>query len=58
MEALESWANKRLTPEEAIETAVDEKALFAAIANATPDPIPRSVTNDDSMMKLSDTVER
>jgi hypothetical protein len=37
LEALESWANKRLTPEEAIETAVDEKALFAAIANATPE---------------------
>ena len=36
IEALESWANKRLTPEEAVETAVDEKALLAAVANATP----------------------
>ena len=36
IEALESWANKRLSPEEAVETAVDEKAMLAAIANATP----------------------
>lgn len=36
IEALESWANRRLTPDEAVETAVDEKALLAAVANATP----------------------
>ena len=36
IEALESWINKRLSPEEAVETAVDEKAMLAAIANATP----------------------
>lgn len=36
LEALESWANKRLTPDEAVETAVDEKAMLATIANATP----------------------
>jgi len=36
IEALESWFNRSLTPEEAIEAAVDEKALLAAVANATP----------------------
>ena len=36
IEALESCVNRRLTPEEAVEAAVDEKALLAAIANATP----------------------
>lgn len=32
-EALESWANRSLTPDEAVETAADEKALLARIAN-------------------------
>ena len=36
IEALESWMNRSLTPEEAVEAAVDEKAMFAAVANATP----------------------
>ncbi len=36
IEALESWANKRLTPEEAVEAAIGEKALLSAVANATP----------------------
>lgn len=36
IEALESWANRSLTPDEAIETAVGEKAMLAAVANATP----------------------
>ena len=36
IEALESWANRRLSPEEAVETAVDEGPLFRAVANATP----------------------
>lgn len=36
IEALESWASTRLTPEEAVETAVSEKALLTAVANATP----------------------
>jgi len=32
-EALESWANRSLTPDEAVETAADEKALLSRIAN-------------------------
>ncbi|MEM8749301.1 MAG: hypothetical protein AAGF28_03305 [Pseudomonadota bacterium] len=33
IEALESWANRSLTPDEALETAIDEKAMFREIAN-------------------------
>ncbi len=36
IEALESWENRKLSPQEAVEIAVDEKALFATVANATP----------------------
>jgi len=36
IEALESWANRSLSPQEAVETAVDEGAMFRAVANATP----------------------
>ena len=36
IEALQSWMNCTLSPEEAVEAAVDEQAMFAAIANATP----------------------
>ena len=36
IEALESFANRKLTSDEAIEEAVQEKAMFSAIANATP----------------------
>lgn len=36
IEALESWENRKLSPLEAVELAVHEKALFAAVANATP----------------------
>ncbi|MEL6946781.1 MAG: hypothetical protein AAFO73_04010 [Pseudomonadota bacterium] len=36
LSALESWAGRRLTPEEAVETAVDEAALFRTVANAIP----------------------
>ena len=36
IEALESWANCKLTPDEAVEVAVGEKALLRAVANATP----------------------
>ena len=36
IEALESWMNKSLSPEEAVAVAVDEKALLTAVANATP----------------------
>jgi len=32
-EALESWANRKLDAEEAVEVAVDDKAVFAAVAN-------------------------
>ncbi|MEL6504591.1 MAG: hypothetical protein AAFQ10_09055 [Pseudomonadota bacterium] len=35
-EALEDWANRKLTPDEAVETMVEEAAMFRAIANATP----------------------
>ena len=34
LDALESWANRSLAPDEAIETAVEDKALFAAVANS------------------------
>lgn len=33
-DALESWADRKLDAEEAVEVAVDEKAVFAAVANA------------------------
>ncbi len=36
VEALESWMNRKLSPDEAVEAAVDEKALLSAVANATP----------------------
>lgn len=36
LEALESWASRKLSPEEAVETAVGEKAMLSAVANATP----------------------
>ena len=36
IEALESWTNRKLSPDEAVEEAVQEKSLFSAIANATP----------------------
>ncbi|MEE9375401.1 MAG: hypothetical protein V3V04_03600 [Rhizobiaceae bacterium] len=36
IEALESWMNCTLNPEEAVDTVIDEKAMFSAIANATP----------------------
>ncbi len=36
LDALESWANRSLSPAEAVEVAVDEKAMLRAIANATP----------------------
>ncbi|MEM9677767.1 MAG: hypothetical protein AAF035_12435 [Pseudomonadota bacterium] len=36
LSALESWVGRALTPSEAIETAVDEAALFRAVANAIP----------------------
>jgi len=36
VEALQSWMNCTLSPEQAVEAAVDEQAMFAAIANATP----------------------
>jgi len=32
-EALESWMNRSLTPDEAVEAAIDEKALLARVAN-------------------------
>ena len=34
IEALESRANRKLTAEEAVELAIDDKAMFAAIANS------------------------
>ncbi len=36
IEALESWLNRKLSPEEAVEAAADETALLRAVANATP----------------------
>lgn len=36
LSALEGWVNRSLTPEEAVETAVEEAALFRAVANAIP----------------------
>ncbi len=33
LDALESWANRSLEPNEAVEVAIDEKALLAAVAN-------------------------
>lgn len=33
LEALESWAGRSLNEDEAIETVIDERAMFAAIAN-------------------------
>lgn len=36
IEALEGWMNRKLSPDEAVEAAVDEKAMLRAVANATP----------------------
>lgn len=36
IEALEDWADRKLSAEEAVEVAVDEAAMFRAVANATP----------------------
>ena len=33
LDALESWANRDLTHDEAVDLAVDEKALLATVAN-------------------------
>ncbi|MFD0917945.1 hypothetical protein ACFQ14_16185 [Pseudahrensia aquimaris] len=32
--ALEDWVNRRLTPDEAVVAAIDEKALIARVANS------------------------
>ena len=32
-EALESWVNRSLTPDEAVEAAIEEKAVLARVAN-------------------------
>ncbi len=34
LDALESWANRSLDADEAVEVAVDEKATFQAVANS------------------------
>jgi hypothetical protein len=36
IEALEDWTNRKLSPKEAIEAAIDDGAMFRSIANATP----------------------
>jgi len=36
IEALEDWTNRKLSPEEAVEAAMDDGAMFRTIANATP----------------------
>ncbi len=36
IEALESWANRKLSPDEAVDAAVGEGAMLRTIANATP----------------------
>ena len=36
IEALEAWSNSKLSPEDAVDLAVDEQAMIRTIANATP----------------------
>ena len=36
LDALESWVNRTLTPQEAVEAAIDEQAVIRTVANTVP----------------------